>query len=82
MVMMPASSFSSKWSAASSQTGSGTQSPVSAWRAQDSARARAARSASVKNGASRQAETVARRSSLSPAFLAVWKPDRTQGRSR
>jgi len=39
-----------------------------------SVRASAARSASVKYGASRQAATVASRSSLSPAFLAPAEP--------
>ena len=69
-----ASSFSPKCAAASFQTSSGTASARSLSRVIASVSARAARSASVNYGDSRQAATVARRSSVSPAFFALWKP--------
>src|SRR5262249_27683706 len=50
------------------QTASGTRSISSAIRVIDSARASAARSASVKNGASRHTATAARRCGVSSAF--------------
>jgi hypothetical protein len=70
----PAICFSSKCFAASSHTWSGTGSGRSARRVMDSARARAALSASVKRSVSRQAATAKSRSSLSPAFLALMAP--------
>src|ERR1700730_1630480 len=64
-----ASSRSVKWRAASFHTSSGTGSGRSATRVEASARARGARSASVKYGVSRHADTVKRRSSVSPILL-------------
>lgn len=56
-----------KWRAAASQMSSRTPVELSAMRVAASARAGAARSRSVKNGASRQAATAHRRSPVSPA---------------
>ena len=78
----PASCFSSKCFAASSHTSSGTGSARSARRVIDSAKAKAALSASVKRSVSRQAATAKSRSSLSPAFLALTIRCRHRGCSR
>ena len=64
-----ASAGSSKCRAAPSHISSGTGSGRSLSRVTDSASASAARSESVKNGASRQAPTANKRSSVSPDFL-------------
>src|SRR3984893_1406462 len=70
----PASCFSSKSFATSSHTSSGTGSVRSAIRVIDSARAKAALSASLKKSVSRHAATAKSRSSLSPTFLALIAP--------